>query len=83
MTHGEESRQIEFQLTLAQMPLPAPPKPQDGTVVERIMRELGKRLREESKFSEAIEIHKNGLKLAESIKDTMKDSPLGKRRMPP
>ncbi len=34
------------------------------------MRELGKRLREESKFSEAIEIHKNGLKLAESIKDT-------------
>ena len=34
------------------------------------MRELGKRLREESKFSEAIETHKNGLKLAESIKDT-------------
>ena len=34
------------------------------------MRELGKLLREESKFSEAIEIHKNGLKLAESIKDT-------------
>ena len=34
------------------------------------MRELGKRLREESKFSEAIEIHKNGLKLAESIEDT-------------
>ena len=34
------------------------------------IRELGKRLREESKFSEAIEIHKNGLKLAESIKDT-------------
>ena len=34
------------------------------------MRELGKRLREESKFSEAIEIHKNGLKLTESIKDT-------------
>ena len=34
------------------------------------MRELGKRLREESKFSEAIEIHKNGMKLAESIKDT-------------
>lgn len=34
------------------------------------MRELGKRLREESKFSEAIETHKNGLKLAESIKAT-------------
>ena len=31
---------------------------------------MGKRLREESKFSEAIETHKNGLKLAESIKDT-------------
>ena len=34
------------------------------------MRELGKRLREESKFSDAIETHRNGLKLAESIKDT-------------
>ena len=31
------------------------------------MRELGKRLREESKFSDAIETHRNGLKLAESI----------------
>ncbi|MGM9732640.1 MAG: ATP-binding protein [Prevotella sp.] len=34
------------------------------------MRELGKRLREESKFSDAIDTHRNGLKLAESIKDT-------------
>lgn len=44
VTHGEESRQIEFQLTLAQMPLPAPPKPQDGTVVERIMQQKDKRV---------------------------------------
>ncbi|MDY3847160.1 MAG: tetratricopeptide repeat-containing sensor histidine kinase [Prevotella sp.] len=34
------------------------------------MRELGKRYREESKFSEAIETHKNVLKLAETLRDT-------------
>ncbi|MGM9697720.1 MAG: ATP-binding protein [Prevotella sp.] len=34
------------------------------------MRELGKQLREDIKFSEAIDTHRNALKLAESIKDT-------------
>lgn len=34
------------------------------------LRELGKQLREEIKFSEAIDTHRNALKLAESIKDT-------------
>lgn len=34
------------------------------------MRELGKHLREDIKFSEAIDTHRNALKLAESIKDT-------------
>ncbi|MGM9703284.1 MAG: tetratricopeptide repeat protein, partial [Prevotella sp.] len=34
------------------------------------LRELGKQLREDVKFSEAIDTHRNALKLAESIKDT-------------